>query len=292
MQDIKNLFEKAHLKQSTEDLKHGDKALKVYRFESDFKDGKALILVKESLDKDKKKIYTLELENLEKHTKPQYALFTSKEAQDFLNIVEGFHKLYKNDASIAKNFTQTTAQKMGTSIATSAEGAIKQKVIKGAFDPIFRLLPEKIFFGMFSKQIQGGALRYHLKKALSRSLNYNDFKLKLEKELQKTHFNSKTKELLNDLMDNLDQFNKTKEEVLNAKALKEQEAINNADPIQTFTSRASENMNGLAEENLAKPSLKNTEENLNEPNALKESESENLNSDLSELPIIDQPALI
>ena len=291
VQDIKNLFEKAHLKQSTEDLKHGDKALKVYRFESDFKDGKALILVKESLDKDKKKIYTLELENLEKHTKPQYALFTSKEAQDFLNIVEGFHKLYKNDASIAKNFTQTTAQKMGTSIATSAEGAIKQKVIKGAFDPIFRLLPEKIFFGMFSKQIQGGALRYHLKKALSRSLNYNDFKLKLEKELQKTHFNSKTKELLNDLMDNLDQFNKTKEEVLNAKALKEQEAINNADPIQTFTSRASENMNGLAEENLAKPSLKNTEENLNEPNALKESESENLNSDLSELPIIDQPAL-
>lgn len=224
VQDIKNLFEKAHLKQSTEDLKHGDKALKVYRFESDFKDGKALILVKESLDKDKKKIYTLELENLEKHTKPQYALFTSKEAQDFLNIVEGFHKLYKNDASIAKNFTQTTAQKMGTSIATSAEGAIKQKVIKGAFDPIFRLLPEKIFFGMFSKQIQGGALRYHLKKALSRSLNYNDFKLKLEKELQKTHFNSKTKELLNDLMDNLDQFNKTKEEVLNAKALKEQEA--------------------------------------------------------------------
>ena len=291
VQDIKNLFEKAHLKQSTEDLKHGDKALKVYRFESDFKDGKALILVKESLDKDKKKIYTLELENLEKHTKPQYALFTSKEAQDFLNIVEGFHKLYKNDASIAKNFTQTTAQKMGTSIATSAEGAIKQKVIKGAFDPIFRLLPEKIFFGMFSKQIQGGALRYHLKKALSRSLNYNDFKLKLEKELQKTHFNSKTKELLNDLMDNLDQFNKAKEEVLNAKALKEQEAINNADPIQTFTSRASENMNGLAEENLAKPSLKNTEENLNEPNALKESESENLNSDLSELPIIDQPAL-
>ena len=291
VQDIKNLFEKAHLKQSTEDLKHGDKALKVYRFESDFKDGKALILVKESLDKDKKKIYTLELENLEKHTKPQYAVFTSKEAQDFLNIVEGFHKLYKNDASIAKNFTQTTAQKMGTSIATSAEGAIKQKVIKGAFDPIFRLLPEKIFFGMFSKQIQGGALRYHLKKALSRSLNYNDFKLKLEKELQKTHFNSKTKELLNDLMDNLDQFNKAKEEVLNAKALKEQEAINNADPIQTFTSRASENMNGLAEENLAKPSLKNTEENLNEPNALKESESENLNSDLSELPIIDQPAL-
>ena len=391
VQDIKNLFEKAHLKQSTEDLKHGDKALKVYRFESDFKDGKALILVKESLDKDKKKIYTLELENLEKHTKPQYAVFTSKEAQDFLNIVDGFHKLYKNDASIAKNFTQTTAQKMGTSIATSAEGAIKQKVIKGAFDPIFRLLPEKIFFGMFSKQIQGGALRYHLKKALSRSLNYNDFKLKLEKELQKTHFNSKTKELLNDLMENLDQFNKTKEEVLEAKArenLSKEEALNklenlrgeeipkelnietfykelnsvenkenfikhlqsredaqsrlaylnlvkptletpdlilknkerqefikkftdgkdffslliteengkrlitflprtredfiikkidNADLIQTFTGRASENMNGLANENLAKPSLKNTEENLNEQKALKESERENLN---------------
>ncbi|EKA2509740.1 hypothetical protein OI790_001599, partial [Campylobacter upsaliensis] len=94
-------------------------------------------------------------------------LFKSKEAREFLELVEGFHKLYKNDASIAKNLVQGTSDKLSTSIATSAEGAIKQKVVKGAFDPIFRLLPDKILFGLFAKQIQGGALRYHLKKALS-----------------------------------------------------------------------------------------------------------------------------
>ncbi|EAH6028375.1 hypothetical protein EGR75_01060, partial [Campylobacter upsaliensis] len=104
----------------------------------------------------------LSLNSNESITQP---LFKSKEAREFLELVEGFHKLYKNDASIAKNLVQGTSEKLSTSIATSAEGAIKQKVVKGAFDPIFRLLPDKILFGLFAKQIQGGALRYHLKKA-------------------------------------------------------------------------------------------------------------------------------
>ncbi|EPE6972797.1 hypothetical protein B9706_001769, partial [Campylobacter upsaliensis] len=136
-------------------------------------------------------------------------------------LVEGFHKLYKNDASIAKNLVQGTASQLSTSIATSAEGAIKQKVVKGGFDPIFRLLPDKILFGLFSKQIQGGALRYHLKKALSRSLNYDDFKIKLEKELKRTNFNSNTSRLIDEFMQNLDTFNAEKEAKL-AKIREEQ----------------------------------------------------------------------
>ncbi|EOD4833886.1 PBECR2 nuclease fold domain-containing protein [Campylobacter upsaliensis] len=151
-------------------------------------------------------------------------LFKSKEAREFLELVEGFHKLYKNDASIAKNLVQGTSEKLSTSIATSAEGAIKQKVVKGAFDPIFRLLPDKILFGLFSKQIQGGALRYHLKKALSRSLNYDDFKIKLEKELKRTNFNSNTSRLIDEFMQNLDTFNAEKEAKL-AKIREEQARI-------------------------------------------------------------------
>ncbi|EPP6631240.1 LPD23 domain-containing protein [Campylobacter upsaliensis] len=138
--------------------------------------------------------------------------------------MEGFHKLYKNDASIAKNLVQGTASQLSTSIATSAEGAIKQKVVKGAFDPIFRLLPDKILFGLFAKQIQGGALRYHLKKALSRSLNYDDFKIKLEKELKRTNFNSNTSRLIDEFMQNLDTFNAEKEAKL-AKIREEQARI-------------------------------------------------------------------
>ncbi|EIW9953039.1 DUF3519 domain-containing protein [Campylobacter upsaliensis] len=152
------------------------------------------------------------------------SLFKSKEAREFLELVEGFHKLYKNDASIAKNLVQGTSEKLSTSIATSAEGAIKQKVVKGAFDPIFRLLPDKILFGLFAKQIQGGALRYHLKKALSRSLNYDDFKIKLEKELKRTNFNSNTSRLIDEFMQNLDTFNAEKEAKL-AKIREEQARI-------------------------------------------------------------------
>ncbi|EOE5701879.1 DEAD/DEAH box helicase family protein [Campylobacter upsaliensis] len=151
-------------------------------------------------------------------------LFKSKEAREFLELVEGFHKLYKNDASIAKNLVQGTASQLSTSIATSAEGAIKQKVVKGGFDPIFRLLPDKILFGLFAKQIQGGALRYHLKKALSRSLNYDDFKIKLEKELKRTNFNSNTSRLIDEFMQNLDTFNAEKEAKL-AKIREEQARI-------------------------------------------------------------------
>ncbi|EAJ7575715.1 hypothetical protein A0Y92_08175, partial [Campylobacter upsaliensis] len=148
-------------------------------------------------------------------------LFKSKEAREFLELVEGFHKLYKNDASIAKNLVQGTSEKLSTSIATSAEGAIKQKVVKGAFDPIFRLLPDSILFGLFAKQIQGGALRYHLKKALSRSLNYDDFKIKLEKELKRTNFNSNTSRLIDEFMQNLEDFNREKEQFLEAKRAEE-----------------------------------------------------------------------
>ncbi|EAJ2127197.1 DUF3519 domain-containing protein, partial [Campylobacter upsaliensis] len=163
-------------------------------------------------------------------------LFKSKEAREFLELVEGFHKLYKNDASIAKNLVQGTSEKLSTSIATSAEGAIKQKVVKGAFDPIFRLLPDGILFGLFSKQIQGGALRYHLKKALSRSLNYDDFKIKLEKELKRTNFNSNTSRLIDEFMQNLEDFNREKEQFLEAKRAEEiyqaQEANNLKDILE------------------------------------------------------------
>ncbi|EHE9213071.1 hypothetical protein IFW04_001097, partial [Campylobacter upsaliensis] len=194
-------------------------------------------------------------------------LFKSKEAREFLELVEGFHKLYKNDASIAKNLVQGTASQLSTSIATSAEGAIKQKVVKGAFDPIFRLLPDKILFGLFAKQIQGGALRYHLKKALSRSLNYDDFKIKLEKELKRTNFNSNTSRLIDEFMQNLDTFNAEKEAKL-AKIREEQARIKEeerkrAEAIKT----AQENAYNAQEANLGNDIL--------EPSSLKEDFGEN-----------------
>ncbi|HEO8741670.1 TPA: hypothetical protein R1X42_000746, partial [Campylobacter upsaliensis] len=189
-------------------------------------------------------------------------LFKSKEAREFLELVEGFHKLYKNDAIIAKNFTQGTASQLSTSIATSAEGAIKQKVVKGGFDPIFRLLPDGILFGLFSRQIQGGALRYHLRKALSRSLNYDDFKIKLEKELKRRHFNSNTSRLIDEFMQNLEDFNREKEQFLEAKRI-EQARIKEEEQARINTIKtAQENAYNAQEANLGNDIL--------EPSSLKD----------------------
>ncbi|EPR9468846.1 PBECR2 nuclease fold domain-containing protein [Campylobacter upsaliensis] len=194
-------------------------------------------------------------------------LFKSKEAREFLELVEGFHKLYKNDAGIAKNLAQGTASQLSTSIATSAEGAIKQKVVKGGFDPIFRLLPDGILFGLFSKQIQGGALRYHLKKALSRSLNYDDFKIKLEKELKRTNFNSNTSRLIDEFMQNLEDFNREKEQFLEAKRI-EQTRIKEEEQARINTIKtAQENAYNAQEANLGNDIL--------EPSSLKEDFGEN-----------------
>ncbi|EAL0006666.1 hypothetical protein A9452_01555 [Campylobacter upsaliensis] len=197
----------------------------------------------------------LSLNSNESITQP---LFKSKEAREFLELVEGFHKLYKNDASIAKNLVQGTSEKLSTSIATSAEGAIKQKVVKGAFDPIFRLLPDKILFGLFAKQIQGGALRYHLKKALSRSLNYDDFKIKLEKELKRTNFNSNTSRLIDEFMQNLDTFNAEKEAKL-AKIREEQARIKEEEQARINAIKtAQENAYNAQEANLGKDILESS----------------------------------
>ncbi|EQB9114685.1 PBECR2 nuclease fold domain-containing protein [Campylobacter upsaliensis] len=194
-------------------------------------------------------------------------LFKSKEAREFLELVEGFHKLYKNDASIAKNLVQGTASQLSTSIATSAEGAIKQKVVKGGFDPIFRLLPDGILFGLFSKQIQGGALRYHLKKALSRSLNYDDFKIKLEKELKRTNFNSNTSRLIDEFMQNLEDFNREKEQFLEAKRAEEARIKEEERARINAIKTAQENAYNAQEANLGNDIL--------EPSSLKEDFGEN-----------------
>ncbi|WP_270964029.1 LPD23 domain-containing protein [Campylobacter upsaliensis] len=277
VKNIKELYEKASYKGVDDDVKHSDKAVKIHRFISEFEGGNAEILVKESLDKNQNKIYTLELKELHKDnadiiptfirqgskgkavgttaesiTQP---LFKSKEAREFLELVEGFHKLYKNDAIVAKNFTQGTASQLSTSIATSAEGAIKQKVVKGGFDPIFRLLPDGVLFGLFSKQIQGGALRYHLRKALSRSLNYDDFKIKLEKELKRTNFNSNTSRLIEKFMQNLEDFNAEKEAKL--AQIREEEELQRAEELKRLNKikAAQENAYHTQEANLGQDIL-------------------------------------
>ena len=62
--NIEALFTKARFLQTRDDIKNKDKAIKIYEFMADNKNSQAFILVKESIDKDYKKIYTLELQEL------------------------------------------------------------------------------------------------------------------------------------------------------------------------------------------------------------------------------------
>lgn len=59
--EIKKLFEKASLVKTDKDLK-GSRSILIHRFNSEFENSNALITTKESLDKNKNKIYSVELE--------------------------------------------------------------------------------------------------------------------------------------------------------------------------------------------------------------------------------------
>ncbi|WP_096027411.1 hypothetical protein [Campylobacter lanienae] len=66
VESVEELYKNAIYKSSSDDIKNGDKALKIHRYEADFKDNaKVLITLKESIDKNQNRIYTLEVEAVE-----------------------------------------------------------------------------------------------------------------------------------------------------------------------------------------------------------------------------------
>lgn len=135
--------------------------------------------------------------------------FKSKEANEFIELVKGFDKLFKNDAKIALELAPVTAKKEGSALATSAKGAVLQKVVKSGFDLVFRNLGQNVLFGAFKDSIQGAALRYHLKKALQKSDTISEFNNTLKQSLKKGTFNSKTKELSKEFLNEVDKFSKS-----------------------------------------------------------------------------------
>lgn len=138
--------------------------------------------------------------------------FKSKEANEFIELVKGFDKLFKNDAKIALELAPVTAKKEGSALATSAKGAVLQKIVKSGFDLVFRNLGQNVLFGAFKDSIQGAALRYHLKKALQKSDTISEFNTSFKDRLKKGQFNSKTKELSKEFLNEVDKFSKSLDE--------------------------------------------------------------------------------
>ena len=141
--------------------------------------------------------------------------FKSKEANEFIELVKGFDKLFKNDAKIALELAPVTAKKEGSALATSAKGAVLQKIVKSGFDLVFRNLGQNVLFGAFKDSIQGAALRYHLKKALQKSDTISEFNTSFKDRLKKGQFNSKTRELSKDFLNDVENFSKSLDEEIN-----------------------------------------------------------------------------
>ena len=129
-----------------------------------------------------------------KRLEPLKGHFHSTSAKDFIKIAQDFHTLFRNDANIAKSLSPATTEKIGTSIATTLEGAVKFQVIKALFANIIRLMPHIPFAKRLNESVQGSALRYQLKKALDSSLSVGEFKLELQARAIKADFNNATRE--------------------------------------------------------------------------------------------------
>ena len=131
--------------------------------------------------------------------------FSSQGAKDFINIAQGFDTLFRNDTLIADALRKSTTDKIGSSIATSIEGAVKFQAVKMMFEHIVRLLPHIPFLSSLNEKIQGAALRFHIKSALAKSIDVQDFKITLHnKATFNKELNSPTKKLINKIIGKVD----------------------------------------------------------------------------------------
>lgn len=132
-------------------------------------------------------------------------IFKSPAAQEFLDLAKGFNRLFVNDALLARNIKPATSEKIGSSIATSIEGAVKYQLIKEAFSHLVRLAPYIPMATGFNEKVAGAALRYHLKSALSKSHTVSQFKTHLNAVVQKQPFDNKTKQLIREFLKGFDE---------------------------------------------------------------------------------------
>lgn len=179
-------------------------------------------LIKDSRDS------TFEIFNSQKFLKETEKLseiFQSESAKKFLEIMQGFNRLFGNDAKIAFELGLGNPPKEGSAIAQSVEGAIKQKIVKGIFSILMRNLPtsNKMIDKLgFKEVVQKMALSYHIEQALKSAYSINDFNFALKKisdnpntptptRLAIESFNKELTKLLEEVRENAEFSKNTKE---------------------------------------------------------------------------------
>ena len=140
-------------------------------------------------------------------------VFTSKAAQEYIEAASKFNELFKNDAQILQAIKPAVTDKIGSSIATSLEGAAKFQVVKAIFANIIRLMPHIPLLPQLNQKVQGAALRHHLTNALESSFSISDLRLQLTQLEKRPSFNNATKELIAKFKGEIDN---TRDEILQA----------------------------------------------------------------------------
>lgn len=140
--------------------------------------------------------------------------FESKEAKEFLELTQGFNKLFNQDAEIAKAFKQSLTQKEGANLATSLQGKAQMAIVKALWENVIRLMGKVPFATAWNEKVQGAALRYHISHALKRAVSVDDFKNTLQNSLKQGKFNNKTKEIIKEFNESFESIKKENEALL------------------------------------------------------------------------------
>ncbi|RDU51501.1 hypothetical protein CQA49_09515, partial [Helicobacter sp. MIT 00-7814] len=178
------------------------------------------------------------LQNLEKIGEGS---FKSPQAKEFITFAKDFNTLFKNDALIAQKITEATTEKIGSSIATTISGALKFQVVKMAFEQMVRLMPTIPFAKGINEKVQGAALRYHIKQALSRASDITDFRRTLVSRAQRGNFNNETLEIINSLTKQVDEA----QENIIKQVDTENAILQNAPDMQTYQTLKAYNVKDL-----------------------------------------------
>ena len=111
VQEVDKLYQNAVFKQSEKDPKNNDPALIIHRYNAELDNANALITIKESVDKDQNRIYSLELESLEpklstKIHENEHNALDSSVSKDFDTSVDSNMSLNTAQDSTTKTFNQ------------------------------------------------------------------------------------------------------------------------------------------------------------------------------------------
>ncbi|AFI06605.1 hypothetical protein HCD_08105 [Helicobacter cetorum MIT 99-5656] len=164
-------------------------------------------------------------------------VFNTPKAKEYIDIANGFHKLFKNDSQIANNLKAATTKNINQGLATTLSGAAKFLWTKFALGTLYRNAPDR-FLGLklpkaLNESTAGAALKYHIKRALERSSSVDEFSKNLELSAKNSKFSNDTLKIIDELQGGLNQAKQDFKQASEPATKEPLKAPTNDSPINT-----------------------------------------------------------